>query len=93
MTNEVFDEIKQLAKFADADVIMIGVDGRVIVYRLPANSLEMRLFLKEITDARWVDDQNSTSFINRKFEVFLLPQGFEMEECSLTFYQKVRKAS
>ena len=91
--NTAINEIKQLARNYDADTIMISTDGQVIVYRLPQNSLEMRLFLKEITEAQWKEDANYTTSIARKFEVFLQYQGFEMEECSLTFYIKARAVS
>ena len=93
MTNTVINEIKQLARVADADVIMIGTNGDFIAYRLPANSSEMRLFLKEITDAQWKNDENDEELITRKFEVFLMNQGFEMEECSITFYVRFYAAS
>lgn len=93
MTNTVINEIKQLSHVSDADVIMIYVNGDVIVYHLQKNSSEMRLFLGEIIDAQWKDDANDPDFIARKFEVFLQFQGFEMEECSITFYVKARAAS
>ena len=91
--NTVINEIKQLARVADADVIMIDVKGDLIVYHLPKNSSEMRLFLGEIIDAQWKDDANDADLIARKFELFVKYQGFDMEECSITFYVKVRKAS